>query len=235
VRIAAIDTSTALGSVALFEGERLVAEDSRRVSNAHGESLLPMVNALFERAGWPPASVTRWGVGVGPGSFTGCRIGVATVKGIAIATGAELVGVTSLDALAFGLHGDDLVVSVVPGGKAELYVQATRGERIVLAPTHVRIADLPARIAALEPDAGVVVAGEGAATVDWSALAGRRVGLRVEAPHDAPRATVIARMALSRTPEDADALEPLYVRPPEITVSKGPKPMLSAPRSKREP
>jgi tRNA threonylcarbamoyladenosine biosynthesis protein TsaB len=234
VRVAAIDTSTALGSVALLDDGRVVAEDARRVSNAHGESLLPMVSALFERVGWTPASVTRWGVGVGPGSFTGCRIGVATVKGIAMATGAAIVGVTSLEALAFGLDGDHLVVSVVPGGKGELYVQASRGDRVVLAATHVRIGDIPSRIAALEPEGRVVVAGEAAATVDWSPL-GDRVSLRVDAPHDAPRAAVVGRIALSRAPEDADALEPLYVRPPEITVSKGPKPMLSAPRPKRDP
>ncbi len=53
-RLAAIETSTALGSVALFEDGALVAEDERRVSNAHGESFLPMVNALFERVGWRP-------------------------------------------------------------------------------------------------------------------------------------------------------------------------------------
>ncbi len=201
MRLAAIETSTALGSVALFEDGRLVAEDSRRVSNAHGESLLPMVSALFERVGWVPADVQRWGVGIGPGSFTGCRIGVATVKGIALATGAEIVGVTSLDALAFGLEGDGLVVSVVAGGKGELFLQARRGDALLLAPSHLRFAEVAGRIAALEPEGRVVVAGEASAEVDWSALGGR-VTLRVEAPHDAPRATSVGRIALSRTGVD---------------------------------
>jgi tRNA threonylcarbamoyladenosine biosynthesis protein TsaB len=223
VRLAAIDTSTALGSVALVEDGRVVAEDSRRVSNAHGESLLPMVSALFASAGWVPADVARWGVGVGPGSFTGCRIGVATVKGIVMATGAEVVGVTSLDALAFGLDAGDLVVSLVRGGKGELFLQAKRGGALVLAPSHLRIGDIAARVAALATDGRVVVAGESAVEVDWSAVGALegRVTLLVEPPYDAPRAVVISRIALAGVPEDADALEPLYVRPPEITVPKG--------------
>jgi tRNA threonylcarbamoyladenosine biosynthesis protein TsaB len=223
VRLAAIDTSTALGSVALVEDGRLVAEDSRRVSNAHGESLLPMVSALFASAGWVPADVSRWGVGVGPGSFTGCRIGVATVKGIVMATGAEVVGVTSLDALAFGLDAADLVVSLVRGGKGELFLQAKRAGALVLAPSHLRIGDIAARVASLATDGRVVVAGECAIEVDWAALHALegRLTLLVEPPYDAPRAVVVARIAQAGAPEDADALEPLYVRPPEITVPKG--------------
>ncbi len=221
MRLAAIDTSTALGSIALVEDGRLIAEDSRRVSNAHGESLLPMVSALFAGVGWAPGDVARWGVGVGPGSFTGCRIAVATVKGIVLATGAEIVGVTSLDALSFGLDAD-LVVSVVAGGKGELFVQAKRAGALVLAPSHLPIADVAARVAALEPAGLVVVAGEAAALVDWAPL-GERVSLATAPPHDAPRATVIAFMVMGAPPEDADSLEPLYVRPPEITVPKGPR------------
>jgi tRNA threonylcarbamoyladenosine biosynthesis protein TsaB len=228
MRVAAIDTSTGLGSVALVEDGRLVAEDSRRVSNAHGESLLPMVSALFASAGWTAADVARWGVGVGPGSFTGCRIGVATVKGIAIATGAEVVGVNSLDALAFGLDAlafgldGNLIVSLVAGGKGELFLQARRRGDLVVAPSHMRIAEIAEHLAALAPAGRVVVAGEAAAAVDWTPLGGR-ASLIATPPHDAPRAAVIARIALAKAPDDADALEPLYVRPPEITVPKGPR------------
>lgn len=222
MRVAAIDTSTAIGSVALVEDGQLVAEDSRRVSNAHGESLLPMVSALFVAAGWAAADVARWGVGIGPGSFTGCRIGVATVKGIAMATGAEIVGVTSLDALAFGLDTADLVVSVVAAGKGELFLQAKRRAEIVLAPSHLPIADIAGRLAALHPIGRVVVAGEAATQVQWGPLEGR-VALMTAPPHDAPRAAAVARIALAAEPVDADRLEPLYVRPPEITVPKGPK------------
>ena len=216
MRLAAIDTSTPLGSVALFEDGVFLAEDAHRVSNAHGESLLPMMSALFERAGWTARDVTRWAVGVGPGSFTGIRIAVATAKGIVLATGAELVGVTSLDALAFGLTGE-LVVSLIGAGKGELFVQARRGEARVLGPMHLRTGDVAARIAELAGGARVVVAGEAASQVDWSVL-GERVELVVHPPHDLPHASAVGRIALGRPPEDADALEPVYVRPPDITM-----------------
>jgi tRNA threonylcarbamoyladenosine biosynthesis protein TsaB len=217
MRLAAIDTSTALGSVALFDDDVVVAEDARRVSNAHGESLMPMVSALFERVGWAPPSVQRWAVGVGPGSFTGIRIGVATVRGIVLATGAEVVGVTSLDAVAFGLE-EDVVASLVGSGKGECFVQARRGGEVVLAPAHVKMADVPARLAEVAAGARVVVAGEAAGEIDWSGLAGVRVV--AAPPNDLPRASSVARLALARPAEDADAVEPFYVRPPEITMPK---------------
>jgi len=218
-RLAAIDTSTELGSVALFEDGRLVAEETMRVSNAHGESLLPMVSALFARWGWDPGDVERWGVGIGPGSFTGVRVSLATAKGIAIATRAELVGVTSLDALTQGLGGEGLVVGLVPAGKGELFVQASRGTTRLLEPVHLRVEEIAVRIAALDPLGLVVVAGEAAGCVDWSAL-GRRVSFAAKAPNDMPRASAVGRIALTRSPDDVATLEPAYVRPPEITAPK---------------
>jgi tRNA threonylcarbamoyladenosine biosynthesis protein TsaB len=222
-RLAALETSTALGSVALFEGGRLVAEDSRRVSNAHGESLLPMVDGLFARCGWAPGDVERWGVGIGPGSFTGVRIGVATVKGIALATGAGIVGVTSLDALAHGVGeapGVELVVSVVAAGKGEVFVQARRRDgRLELAPSHLPITTVASHLAALALEGTVTIVGEAALLVDWQPLE-PRVSLRVTAPNDLPRALAVAAIALARPLDDADSLEPLYVRAPEITMPR---------------
>jgi tRNA threonylcarbamoyladenosine biosynthesis protein TsaB len=244
-RLAAIDTSTALGSVALFEGAELVAEDAARVSNAHGESLLPMVESLFLRVGWRAADVERWGVGVGPGSFTGVRIAVATAKGIAIATGAGLVGVTSLDALAHDVGSpDELVVSVLAAGKDEVFVQARFGGRLVLAPSHGLAGEVADRVAAALASEGsrasaIVVVGEAAQGIDWSALrhvAHVAVRLDVGAPHDLPRASVVGRVALTRALDDADAIEPVYVRAPEIRIgAAAPRGAPASPRRPGEP
>jgi tRNA threonylcarbamoyladenosine biosynthesis protein TsaB len=225
VRLVAIDTSSPLGSVALFERGELVAEDVRPVETGHGESLLPAIDAMLERAGWAPGSVARWAVDVGPGSFTGLRIGLATVKGVLLVTGAELVTVTSLDALAYGASPDDLVVSLLAAGKGELFIQAMRAGDMIMPPSYLRIDEVAGalqELAAITPSARVVVVGEAAKQVDWSAMEARRsVELRVEPPHDCPRASAVGRIALAAAPvADVDALEPLYIRPPDITMPK---------------
>lgn len=214
MRIAAIDTTTDLGSVALYEDDELVLEDSLAVGNLHGESLLPLISQAFDRAAWKPHEVARWGVGIGPGSFTGVRVAVATAKGIIIATGAELVGVTSLDALAEGIDGE-VVVSVLAAGKGEAFVQARGGGRVLIAPTHLPLAEVATRVASASPGVRPVIVGLEASAIDWSALDVAPV-LMTEPPHDRPRASAIARISMRRAPDDADALEPFYVRPPSI-------------------
>ena len=219
MRLAAIDTSSALGSVALFENGVVIAEAAQRVSNAHGESLLPMVGAVFSKVGWPARSVHRWAVGIGPGSFTGVRVAVATVKGMVLATGASVVGVTSLDALAEGLD-EALIVSVMRAGKGEVFVQARSSGVLVLAPEHVPLGEVALRVhGVLRPAETVTVVGEAASEVDWAAL-GRPPVLVAEPPHDLPRAGSVGRIALMRSPVDADSLEPVYVRAPDITIAR---------------
>jgi tRNA threonylcarbamoyladenosine biosynthesis protein TsaB len=222
MRICAIDTATAFGQVTLAEDGRIVAEDSRRVSNAHGESLMPMMDALFGRAGWRPESVERWAVDIGPGSFTGLRIGVATVKGIALVTGAELVGVPSLDALAWGLDAElgpeTAVASVLAAGKGEIFVRVATGAHVTLAATHVKIERAVDLLSGVRCGRMILV-GEAATSVGTERLP-FAVELRTSPPHDVPRASSIAQMARSLPPADADALEPHYVRPPEITLPR---------------
>jgi tRNA threonylcarbamoyladenosine biosynthesis protein TsaB len=215
VKLAAIDTSTALGSVALFDGAELVADDSQSVSNAHGESLLPMVDRLFAKVGWKPKDIARWAVGIGPGSFTGVRIGVGTVKGIVLATGAEIVGVTSLDAVADGVEVEVAIASMLFAMKGEVFVQVRRAGEVLLAPVNVRMEDAPSVLAGLGC-AELVLVGDGAKLIRvdpaFRVIAGP--------PHDVPRAASVARVAMRRAPDDLATLEPLYVRPPEITMPR---------------
>ena len=206
MKICAVDTSTALGSVALFEDETLVAEDARRVSNAHGESLMPMLDALFARAGWRPRDVGRWCVGLGPGSFTGVRIGVATVKGIVLGTGAELVGVSSLDAMCVLAQAEKTagarVVAAIAAIRGELYLGAIGAEPVCLPPAAI---DPWLTSNGLEHSRFV---GEAAASFPNAITDGI---------HALPHARGVAMAARGLKAVSPDAVEPIYVREPEIT------------------
>lgn len=218
MKLCALDTSTALGSVVLFEDDRLVAEDARRVSNAHGESLLPMIDATFTRAGWRPADVTRWCVGVGPGSFTGVRIGVATVKGIVLGTGAEIVGVGSLEALAAMVPDQSKpIVAAVSAIRGELYLQvagAARSEPLCLPPDAIAAWLETIAPSATAPE--VILVGEAAEKIP--ALPSRKITLLSSGDHALPHGRGVATVGRGRAAEPADAVEPVYVRAPEITT-----------------
>ncbi len=102
MRILAVETSSRRGSVALLEDQRLVASLEHEQPNSHAERLLPMVEQLLAEAGWPKSSLDRLGVGVGPGSFTGLRVGIALAEGLSVGLDRPLIGVGSLWAMAFG-------------------------------------------------------------------------------------------------------------------------------------
>lgn len=201
--ICAVDTSSAVGSVALYDDDgQLLGEAEERVSNAHGESLLPMIDRVFRAANAKPTDVARWCVGLGPGSFTGTRIAVATVKGIVLATGAEVVGVSSLEAMLAVADAAD--VAVVDAIRGEVYVQAKDRE-----PSCIRPEDFRTWLGSADP---VVLVGD-AATKIVCAGCSYIAGL--------PHARGVYLAARTRAPSSVELLEPTYVRPPEITYPRG--------------
>lgn len=117
--ILAIDTSTAACSAALFDsGGRCIGHCDELIGRGHSERLVPMLDELLEGR-----RADRILVGVGPGSFTGIRVGIAAAQGLAIAWNCELSGMSSLALLAVGADGDEDVAAVVNGGHGELFVQ----------------------------------------------------------------------------------------------------------------
>jgi len=100
LRILALETSGRLGSVAALDDNNLLAQMELNPSTRSAASLAPAVREILGRVNWPPASVELAAVAIGPGSFTGLRIGVTTAKLFAYAVDADLVGVNTLDAIA---------------------------------------------------------------------------------------------------------------------------------------
>jgi len=210
VKLCALDTSTPLASAALFDDGTMIASIERVLDRAHGEGLVPLLIELLGAASLTPAAVQRWAVGLGPGSFTGTRIADATVKGIVIATGAEVVGVSAFDAVSEGLarrEGERIVVAL-DAMKGEVYVRAD-GE----APFFAAPAAASARLRELLGESPVVVAGAMAHVLTL----GERARVVADAPHDVPHAPAIGRLGLRLAPGPVADLEPEYVRAAEVT------------------
>lgn len=119
--ILAVDTATAVASVALWSPSRLLAEETW-VSNAnHTVELLPTIARLMERNGTSPKDLTALAVTRGPGSFTGVRIGMSLVKGLALALDVPLASVPTLDVTAYGQSSRHLPVrAVIQAGRGRL-------------------------------------------------------------------------------------------------------------------
>lgn len=122
MKILAVDTSTKMGSIALSDNENLLAEMQLNVEATHTEKLLPAIETLLHQTGCDLSKVEGLAVSIGPGSFTGLRIGLATMKGFAQARQIPLVGVSSLLALAHnGLTSDQPVVAMIDAHRQEVY------------------------------------------------------------------------------------------------------------------
>jgi tRNA threonylcarbamoyladenosine biosynthesis protein TsaB len=192
----AFDTATEVATSALVDGREVLGE---RVS--HARTLLEDVDALLRQGGAHPRDLDALAVGVGPGSFTGVRIGLATARGLALALDLVGAGVSTLDALAAGAPG---AVPVIDARRREVFALVD-GEPAVLAPADL---DLPA---------GTVCVGDGARR--YRALLEQR-GLGVPPDDDdrhVPRARFHASLAAEHGP--VDAIEPLYLRVPDAERS----------------
>lgn len=117
-----IDTAGKTASVALLKNGELLCESFSGCGLTHSETLMPLLDGVFQTAGVAPADVSLWGVCSGPGSFTGLRIGLAAVKGLAFATNAPCAPVSTLKALAYGCcPGNGTAIAALDARRGEVY------------------------------------------------------------------------------------------------------------------
>ena len=118
----AFESSAKAASVALCEGEKLLAQSTQNLGLTHSRTLLPMAEAMLKNAEVSLDQVDLFAVAHGPGSFTGIRIGVSTVKGLSWASGKPCVGVSTLEALAWnGVAAGGLICPVMDARRAQVY------------------------------------------------------------------------------------------------------------------
>lgn len=237
--VLALDTATRRASVAVCRGEEVLAEGSREVTT-HSEGLMPLVDETLRGCGVDVGELDVVVCGVGPGSFTGLRIGMATAKGLCFAAEMPLYGVSSLRALALGA-GAGLVAAVLDARRREVYVGLYRdGE-----PLTPEIVCPPSEVAgrlsgALEdPASTVLLAGDGALAYREILLSSLEGATLAAEDRHVIEARQLARAALprvaARDADDLAALSPRYIRPSDAklpAVAQDRRPRLEGERSR---
>jgi tRNA threonylcarbamoyladenosine biosynthesis protein TsaB len=222
--ILAFDSAGSGCSVVVASGESVLGAQSDAAIHGQAEKLLPMVDSVMRRAGLPASALDIIAVTVGPGSFTGIRVGLAAARGIAHATGAQVIGVTGFEAVAAGLAGSsfdvDFILIALESRREDLYVQLFDHAHVALeAPTASMPAALDRRLNGIIGAAPLLVAGDAAQRA--ASHLSQRPDTMVAAG-SAPDAAGVLRAALCRLPLRAQSarLAPLYLRSPDVSFSK---------------
>ncbi|MBO0737013.1 MAG: tRNA (adenosine(37)-N6)-threonylcarbamoyltransferase complex dimerization subunit type 1 TsaB, partial [Alphaproteobacteria bacterium] len=219
----ALDCAGSACSVVLAVGDTIICGERSERRYGQAEALMPMVEAVMSNAGFVPAELTLVATSVGPGSFTGIRVGLAAARGIALATGAQLVGVTSFEAVAGRLGwpvgaAPRFLLIALESRREDIYVQffSHRGEPLGQ-PVAVMPGALREAVDRMIGAAPLAIAGD-AAPRAVLALADRAGCSRLEG--SAPDAPGVLRAGLRhwRSERFVEA-RPLYLRPPDVTVA----------------
>jgi tRNA threonylcarbamoyladenosine biosynthesis protein TsaB len=231
MRVLALDTTTRAGSAAIVDDDRVVCEQVGDPRRSHAERLPGDLLRVLDASGLTMGDVDLFAIAAGPASFTGLRIGIATIQGLAVVTGKRVVSVSTLAALAeAGSH------EAAAGAIVGVWMDAHRHD---VFSALFRVADVPAYSVQrlIELDAAAV--GEPAATGkrweslgavpsvlvgDGAVLYGERhsAGARIVAPP--PIASIVGRMAVARA-RAGEALapagvQPLYIRRPDVEIAR---------------
>ncbi len=219
MRLLAFDTATPATAVAVLDGDS--SSEEVHVPQAgerpgHASQLLPLAARALERRGLTFAALDRIAVGTGPGTFTGLRIGIATARALAQATGAALVGVSTLRVLAHGARdeADGPVMSVLDARRGEAFVAAYDGDDEIVPP------------AAVTPEILVSIARPGWLGVGDGAVRFRDVleppGTRIppdESPLHSVRATSLAWLGAKAPEAGREGVTPDYLRLPDAEIA----------------
>jgi tRNA threonylcarbamoyladenosine biosynthesis protein TsaB len=177
------------------------------MARGHQERLAPMARDVMAEAGLAFDQLDRIAVTVGPGSFTGLRVGIAFAKGLAFALGKPALGIGALEALAAQAQG--LVFPAIDARRGQLYLQAFDDSAALMAPDAVTAEVAAARIAELSQGRPFTLIGSGAALLADFAPSASVIAAEGADARD------VARLAVARAP---GPLKPLYLRAPDAKL-----------------
>ena len=228
MKVLALHSATACCAVALWCDGEIVAHDSAAMDRGQAEALVPMIGGTMNAAALAFADLDRLAVTVGPGTFTGLRIGLATARGLALAAGLPLVGVTTLAALAYAANPEDIaggaLLAAIETKRTELYVQRFADRTT---PVSEPASVAPGELAAWAGGRPHAVIGDGAGRAA-AALNAAGIAARISAAPGEVDARAVAAIAAARTVADGDPpprpryLGAALVTPPPPNPRQGP-------------
>lgn len=214
--VLALTTSTPRASVALVEDDRVLVKLERDDPRSHAEQLFALIDRALQSAGRARSEIDLVACDVGPGSFTGVRIAVASAKGVAVGLGVPLAGVVSLEAMAAEARSacapHELVASAIDAKKGELYLAVHDGENVLLPPEHLAREAVASRLREIISDRAFAFVADDSAFDDLAPGAAHTLTLH-------PGAEWIGRIAARRGGVDPQEIVPLYVRAPDAVPS----------------
>ena len=188
----AVDTTSAVATAALVRDGVLLIERKADDAKKHAETVLPMIDAMLEEAGVPLSAIDLFAVDIGPGSFTGVRIGVSLVNSLAFSTGKQIVPVDALQTLALSVGVTNTpVAALIDARNGNAYAALYQAGETLVAPC------------AVETEPFLSTVPEGA----------RIVGDTQAENKTYPRARFVAEAALTKISKAQNEAEPLYLRP----------------------
>lgn len=224
--ILGIDTSTKLCSVALYDTEKgLLGEMNIHVPKNHSNVILPLIDSLFRFTGKSIQEIQRIAVGIGPGSFTGIRVGLAIAKGFAIGKALSFVGVSNLDALAYQaarIFEKGKIFSLIDARKERVYYRVFEKKKEGWeALTEAKDGELRTVLVELAQEGDCIFVGDGA--LAYRSIIEEHCGSRAKILGEEwslTRALSFAMYAESQKEDNLYTLEPLYVTKSQAEKTK---------------
>jgi len=224
MKVLGIDTSTSCGSVGLIDDESIISEYLLNIPVTHSERLLGTIELILKEARFAIGDLDGWAISLGPGSFTGLRIGVSTVKGLALATQKPVAGVSTLDVLAYQICSTPyLICPILDARKGEVYTAFYRyGEGNDLKRQSAYLAIKPEDLIKKIQERTIFI-GDGVRTYrDYLRNSLESLAIFPPNPLNFPHGSGVAKLGLEllRKGEylDLATFTPLYVRPSEAEM-----------------
>jgi tRNA threonylcarbamoyladenosine biosynthesis protein TsaB len=216
MKVLAVDTCFGACSVAILDGEKILAHRFERMERGHAEALAPMVSAAMDEAAIGYTAIERLAVTTGPGTFTGQRVGLAFMRGLRIALKVPLVGITSLGAMSAQARDEAKT-------KSAAAIHDARRDEVYFAlndenPAVLLFSEAVQHVEAAARSADIALAGTAAKRVAGTAKPARIRLTEIAAPD----AIWVARLARSAPVPDA-VPKPLYLRAPDAKIPGPPK------------